>query len=295
MPFRGFGYAVPMFGSPADLAERLQMLADIGYDYVEFLPESWDIWLGGRVNHRRLKELTDVLDKFRDRLGYTMHLPGDTNMFDLDDREMHENLLQAGLEVGKAVGAVAMAYHCGRRGQPPVGSSVAMQDLMAREREILLSHADEIASWDGNLAIETMPSVASINYTYAFWPELLAQQVEQINHPAIGLCIDFGHVWISARWLGYDFLAGIERLAPLTTHFHINDNMGVSDYTGKSVNLGRGDLHLPPGWGTIPFEEVFRTIDFPKNPVFLMEHSHGRWLSRAEEILVEAKRLAALR
>jgi sugar phosphate isomerase/epimerase len=140
-----------------------------------------------------------------------------------------------------------------------------------------------------------MPSLASIHYTHAFWPELLAQQVEQINHPAIGLCIDFGHVWISARWLGYDFLAGIERLAPLTTHFHINDNMGVSDYTGKSVNLGRGDLHLPPGWGTVPFEEVFRTIDFPKNPVFLMEHSHGRWLSRAEEILVEAKRLAALR
>ena len=94
---------------PEELTENLQTLIDCGYDHVEVGPDSWRMWVGGRIDQRRLKQLVEVLDKFRDRLGYTFHLPGETNMFDIADLEYHQALLKAGLDVGKAIGATAMA------------------------------------------------------------------------------------------------------------------------------------------------------------------------------------------
>ena len=51
MHFKGIGYAVPMGSSPEELTENLQTLIDCGYDYVEVLPDSWRMWIGGRIDH----------------------------------------------------------------------------------------------------------------------------------------------------------------------------------------------------------------------------------------------------
>jgi sugar phosphate isomerase/epimerase len=294
--FKGIGYGVQMGSSPQELTENLQTLIDCGYDYVEVSPASWRMWVGGRVDQRRLKQLVAVLDKFRDRLGYTFHLPGETNLFDVADLDYHQALLEAGLEVGKAVGATALAYHAGYRLALPAGTSKPMQELMARERDILLSHADEVASWGGNISIETHGLVENASYT-AF-PEMHARFVEEINHPGIGLCIDFGHSFLSSQWNGFDYLEGIARMAPLTTHFHVQDNMGISAYSGRtSLALGRGDLHLAPGDGAVPFNEVFSTIDFPQKPVFMVEalrYGHDLRDGQAARIFDESVRLAGL-
>ena len=254
------------------------------------------MWVGGRVDQRRLKQLVAVLDKFRDRLGYTFHLPGETNMFDVADLDYHQALLRAGLEVGKAIGATAMAYHAGFRLALPAGTSKPMQELMARERDILLSYADdEVASWGGNISIE---SHGWYQYTsYTSFPEMLAKFVEEINHPGIGLCIDFGHTFLSSQWHGFDYLEGIARMAPLTTHFHVQDNMGIPAYSGgTSFALGRGDLHLAPGEGAIPFDAVFSDIDFPRKPVFMLETLvFDQRDGGPARMFQEAKRLAGLR
>jgi sugar phosphate isomerase/epimerase len=294
--FKGIGYGVQMGSSPQELTENLQTLIDCGYDYVEVSPASWRMWVGGRVDQRRLKQLVAVLDKFRDRLGYTFHLPGETNLFDVADLDYHQALLEAGLEVGKAVGATALAYHAGYRLALPAGTSKPMQELMARERDILLSHADEVASWGGNISIETHGFIENASYT-AF-PEMHARFVESIDHPGIGVCIDFGHSFLSSQWNGFDYLEGIARLAPLTTHFHVQDNMGISAYSGRtSLALGRGDLHLAPGDGAVPFNEVFSTIDFPQKPVFMVEalrYGHDLRDGQAARIFDESVRLAGL-
>ena len=295
MGFKGIGCSVPMGSSPAELTENLQALIDCGYDYVEVLPDSWRLWVGGRTDQRRLKQLVAVLDKFRGRLGYTLHLPMETNLFDVADLEYHQALLEAGLEVGKAIGATALAYHAGYRLGLPAGTSKPMQELMARERDILLSYADEVAGWGGNISIE---SHGWYQYTsYTSFPEMLAKFVEEIDHPGIGLCIDFGHTFLSSQWHGFDYLEGIARMAPLTTHFHVQDNMGIPAYAGRtSFALGRGDLHLAPGEGAIPFDEVFSAIDFPQKPIFMLEVvGHDLDDDGPARMYAEAKRLAELR
>ena len=299
MAFRGFGYTLEIHSEAREpfreLDERLQALADTGYTHAEIGTGSWDVYVGGRVNSQQFAQLLAVLDKHRDHLNYTYHLPDHVNLFDLADRDMHERLLRSGIEVGKAIGAESMVYHPGWRLKQPAGTSVAMFDLMARERETLISLADEVASWGSDIAIETWIDTGYAGYSYAIWPELLATQVETINHPAVGLCLDFGHLYIAARWYGFDFVQGVARLAPLTTHFHVADTMGIKDYDNhQDPALGRGDLHLPLGWGVIPFEEVFSQIDFPKHPVFNVE-LRERFFPYIDSVLAESKRLAGLR
>jgi sugar phosphate isomerase/epimerase len=56
-------------------------------------------------------------------------------------------------------------------------------------------------------------------------------------------------------------------------HVHLNDNTGVFEplritdrprYDAMSMGarrtFGRGDIHLPPFWGAIPFAEVFALL-----------------------------------
>lgn len=295
MPFQGFGFALWDFGTIGELEKKLQALLDEGYTHAELDPTCLDVYLGGRVNQVQLTRLVGVLDKYRDRLGYTLHLPGQINLFDLADREMHTRLLHSGLEVGKAIGAESMVYHPGWRLRTPASTSLTMFELMAHEREILLPLADEVASWSGHIAIETWIDTSYAGYSYALWPEMLATQVETIDHPVVGVCLDFMHLYISARWYGFDYMQGVARLAPLTTHFHMGDTYGIMDFGGREdPALGQGDLALPPGWGVIPFEEVFSKFDFPKCSVFMLELQQ-RFIAHLDEILAESKRLANLR
>ena len=90
-------------------------------------------------------------------------------------------------------------------------------------------------------------------------------------------------------------MQGVARLAPLTTHFHMGDTVGIIDLKGyEEPALGQSDLSLPPGWGVIPFDEIFSRFDFPKCPIFMVELRH-RFIEHLDEILFESKRLAGLR
>jgi sugar phosphate isomerase/epimerase len=273
--FSGFGYAVHEERDPHALDEMLRAVADAGFTHADIWAGLWDVLIGGRVNGHELSRWIAVLDRHRDDLRFTFHGPSDLNLFDTTERELHERLLLASLELAKAVGAEAIAYHPGVRLKPPIGAAVAMLDLMQYEREMLLAVADEVSAWGGKIGIETWWAVGDDGYSYAIWPDQLAGQVEAIGHPAIGACLDFGHLFLAARWFGFDFLEGVARLAPHVNHFHVQDLFGVLAPTAN-VELGHGDLHLPPGWGEIPFDDVFSRIAFPRTPVFTIELAYGR-------------------
>jgi sugar phosphate isomerase/epimerase len=166
-----------------------------------------------------------------------------------------------------------------------------MHALMQREREVLIELAPEITDWGGEFAIETwMPYH---EYSYAVWPEQLSQQVESIDHPSIGVCLDTGHLFLAAYWYGFDFLSAVERLAPLVNHLHLQDLFAVYDSSGSGP-LGRGDLHLPLGWGEIPFDQLFGSLAFPREPVFMVEIS-PKFMAYVGDMMAECQRLVGLR
>lgn len=295
MPFRGLGYTVDDAGKPEQLGEQLAAVIEAGYTHAEIDPQDWDVFHGGRLVQANLDRFVPIAAAFRDRLGYAMHGPFHVNLFNLDQIERGERTLINGVEIAAAVGAEVMVYHPGYRLAPPAQAGVTMDELLERERDVLRRVAD-VGARDGvAIAVETFPPVGEWSYTYAVWPELLAKQVAAIDHPGVGVCIDFGHLYLAARWYGFDVVAGTETLAPWTNHFHVQDLFGLTTTGDDLAETGEGDLHLPPGWGEVPFDAIFAAVDFPRAPIFNVELWGTRFLPHAQNIREEIQRLAGLR
>ena len=55
----------------------------------------------------------------------------------------------------------------------------------------------------------------------------------------------------------------------------------------NKLSYGNGDVHLPLGWGSIPFEEVFSKIKLPNNATFNFElqERHKHYWKKSLDIL----------
>lgn len=73
--------------------------------------------------------------------------------------------------------------------------------------------------------------------------------VEKINHPLVRVCLDTGHAFINAQ----DVPAMIRRYGARLGALHLNDNYG-------KIGPIYEDLHLFPGYGRIPWPEVFAAL-----------------------------------
>jgi sugar phosphate isomerase/epimerase len=295
VPFSGIGYQT-WGATPGALDDCLCQLADAGFTSAELGigdgPESWDLVVGGRVIGRQLALLVAVLDRHRDRLQFTLHGPGAANLFDLGNADLHRTLLRGGLEVARAIGAQVMVMHAGQRRPWPAGSTLPMVDLLAREREALASLAEEAATFGGAIAIETwLPfgDASRWGYSYSEWPEQLAAQVEAVDHPALGVCLDTGHLYAAAQWYGFDLHEGVERLAPLVNHIHVQDNAGRLPASAgfNDVGLGVGRHFVPPGWGQIPLAKILNGVDFPGRPGLLLQLPGERYRPQLAEFASE--------
>jgi sugar phosphate isomerase/epimerase len=88
----------------------------------------------------------------------------------------------------------------------------------------------------------------------------------------------------------------VREIRPCVRHIHLHDNFGkaCASYEKKQYELvatGRGDLHLPPGWGEIPMREMFELLGDYSGVVLLeLRPRYGGFLP---EILENARRLCA--
>ncbi|MCB0084263.1 MAG: sugar phosphate isomerase/epimerase [Caldilineaceae bacterium] len=92
----------------------------------------------------------------------------------------------------------------------------------------------------------------------------IVHQLEAIDHPSVGMTLDIAHLHIAAHDMGFDYLEAVEQAAPWVKHLHVNDNFGRLDQGfDNEVDrwaYGEADIHLPPEWGSIPYEEVFAQL-----------------------------------
>jgi hypothetical protein len=86
--------------------------------------------------------------------------------------------------------------------------------------------------------------------------------------------------WLFGAWASTCRAYYVEcaAVAPLVRRIHLHDNLMRTNVTGEPPVsehpiYGLGDLHLPPGRGAIPLEEMFRRVDFPENPACYVELS----------------------
>lgn len=129
----------------------------------------------------------------------------------------------------------------------------------------------------------------------------VVQFVEKIAQENVGMTFDFGHAYLASKRFGFDFLESIRLAKPYIHHIHVQDNfgrfeelrlVGYDQYKlipyRRLLALGKGDLHLPPGWGVVPLAAAFELLQDHEG-VFMLEYYHRRYRRQAREILEAAR------
>ncbi len=130
-------------------------------------------------------------------------------------------------------------------------------------------------------------------YNYGGVIERLVEQVKGVGKENVGITFDFGHAYIASHFYGFDFLASIELAKPLIKHVHVHDNFsrpaGVERRQIALIAQGKGDLHMPVGWGAIPYREVFSRLK-GYDGVILLELK-PRYMAYLEEARQDVQKL----
>ncbi|BDA85256.1 xylose isomerase [Aureimonas sp. SA4125] len=278
-------------GDLTRLEQSLAQIADLGADVAELSLFGHDLIAGGRVIEGRAKALAEICAKFP--LRYTAHGQIVSNFMDPVNLDRHKAVAGAMLELCERVGATVLVQHCG---SSIIGTAPYRQAVDRMEREALAEMA-EIAKGRGvRIAFENIFAVKPDEYRQS--PAEIAETVRAVAHPNLVGLIDFGHAYIEGTRLGLDWREEVRTMAQVTGHLHLHDNFGLP-YTmseffhpSESVALGIGDLHLPLGWGDIPFDDIFAEIDILPGTALIMEIGERFATERAESLDV-ARRLAA--
>ena len=270
------------------LSEDIETLKNAGTDFVEVWPQNLGVILGGSLDARRLRTVGGLL--LEAELAYTVHAPLEVNLMDLTTHGLQRNVLAASLRFAGEIGAAVVVCHAGQR----IGTRDArhsIKDQFCAERSALREAGALAEEIGATIAVENYyperPILRGAVYDYSVWPSQLAEQISAVDHPAVGICLDVGHAALAAGFFGFDFIEECAAISSLVRHVHLHDNLQRTNLTGEPqvsehTAYGLGDLHLPPGRGTIPLEDLFRRMDLPEEPSCCVELSPEQFSSVPE-------------
>jgi sugar phosphate isomerase/epimerase len=278
----------------SDLDAELDMIEALGVETIELPTYDMDVVVGGRIRRPQLEALKRAVAG-RD-VGFSVHGPLSINFMDEAYRlPRHFEVLQASLEVAAEVGAENYVVHSGLA---PRQQGDGIEEAYRRQRE-WLARAGDVARQHGlHLCVETL-FAGFDGRGYASTPVRLAGELAAISHPNVMATLDFSHSYLKLDFDGRraDFVEEVRALAPYARHLHVHDSFGRQDdiwmFTdGERLAYGHGDLHLPVGWGDIPWETLIDECTFPEGAVFNIELKQRYWYA-AQETVDATKALAA--
>lgn len=280
----------------SSLSEELDRLAGSGPDFLELWPDKLGLINAGRLDEARAAEVHEILAKAN--LPVSVHAPLEIDLMDISSGLPHREALESSLRFAGEAGAEVLVCHAGQR-RSVRDARLSLKAQIAAERESLL-RAGDLASESGvTIAVENYypeaPLLRGEVYDSSLWPSELADRVGGLDHSSVAICLDTGHAALAAEALGFDLFGECAAAAPLVRHIHIHDNFcriasDTPDASSEQRVFGLGDLHLPPGMGDIPLTELFRDLDFPREPSCCAELS-DEFPHLYEEALRGARRI----
>ena len=265
------------------LRENLDQAEELGVDFVELPIFAMDLIAGGRVLQTQMHRLHDAL-KARS-VGYTAHGPIGLNFMQAPEiAARHLTVAKAAIEVAADIGAPHLVLHTGRT---TAQTEAEIEDLYARQREAFASLGDIAAKHSIIIAVENIFPTKAGEHTAL--PSRLAREIETINHPNVRGCLDFSHATLTCAAAGVDFLADAKELARVASHLHIHDFFGdpAQFWTfsrSERLAYGLGDLHLPIGWGSIPWAAIMEDFTFQPDVIFNLELPVPYWFELEDSV-----------
>jgi len=262
------GVNLPRNTSFASLDATLSAMVDQGFDAVEITLDTFPVIIGARVCQRWVDVLKPVL--VHHPLVYTAHIGRGLDLRDQSDPALHKDVLLSSLEVCHQLGIELLVLHY----------EVTSGDTRIEEQFL------EAHRWAADRAEELHVKICVENIEVELVEPLVAF-IERAAHPQLALTLDTGHAYLAARYFGFDFLTAVSAMAPYLGHLHLNDNTGTFEelritdrvaYDAMTMGwrreFGKGDIHLPPFYGTLPFDEVLALLD-GYHGIYLCEYTYG--------------------
>ena len=277
-----------------DFADELDMIEALGVETIELPTYDMDIVVGGRIRRPQLDALKRACSGRR--VNYSVHGPLAINFLDEAYRlPRHLEVLAASLEVAAEIGAEHYVVHSGLT---PVQQGAGIEAAYDRQREWLSKAGDVARQHNLFLCVETLFGGYK-GEVHASTPSRLAAELAAIDHPNVMATLDFSHSYLKLDFDGRrdSFVDEIKALAPYARHLHMHDSFGRQDdiwmFTdGERMAYGHGDLHLPVGWGDIPWDTLMAECTFPEGVLFNIELKERYWYA-AQETVDATKALAA--
>jgi sugar phosphate isomerase/epimerase len=274
----GVGFAT--VGKRSDLSgldRALGRIEDAGATHAELALFEADLIAGGHVLPGPRRQLEAICG--RRRLRYTAHSTLSVNFMDEPNLELHKAVCRANLELAAAVGATVVVHH---PGVIPVRPTHELDRLHAVERGALREIGDLAGRLGLRLAVETLFVESEAEYTAD--PVRLAAEIAAVAHPHVVGTLDVSHSYLMTSFRGTPFASAVAAFAPVTGHFHLHDSFGrppgnLFGFYNESerVAFGVGDLHLPFGWGDIPFETLLPRLPVLPGTLLTVELPERYW------------------
>ncbi|WAM33473.1 sugar phosphate isomerase/epimerase family protein [Caldicellulosiruptor morganii] len=303
MNIKGIGINVSakrIDGNHEILKNDLSYFERIGLEYIELPIHGLDIIFNGKLQLNNLKNVLKLIKQFPFK--YTVHAPTYLNLMNFEEESLHITLFKSCIEFANAIESEILVYHCGRfipeeKFLINLGNSYISTDkqkiMMKRERELLIEMAHYAEKYGVVICLENArPYLDSDFYCYGEKLNLLAEQVRAINHKNIRVTLDLGHAYLASKRYNFNLIESIRNISLLIKHIHLHDNFGrlSASYEKDQTELlavGKGDCHMPLGWGLIPFDQILPVVN-NYNGVLMLE-LRPRYLQYLEDALFYLK------
>lgn len=275
-----------------DLSSEIGRMERLEVDVVELPLLGLDVMAGARILPGPMGRLVEACAGRA--TAFSVHAAIGLNFFNEPEHlPLHFDVLRASLDVAARIGARHVVMHTGFC----AAAAPDIEDRFTRQREWLARAGVEAAARDCVLCVENIFPFGQDTFTAA--PSRLAREIAAIGDAHVRATLDVSHGFLHAGATGGDGFAEALALAPQARHVHLHDSFGRPaeafwTYTAaEKMQFGLGDLHLPLGWGDIPFERLMREARFDAGVVFMVELPN-RFVLDAAQTLSEARGLAAL-
>jgi len=267
-------------GRLEQVTKDLKIYEAIGLKAAEIPVHGLDAIKNGRLDRRVTAKTVDLLAGFDFK--YSVHAPNPLNLMDRGDPALHAEVLRASLDFAEQIGAEVVVYHPGRfvveeefTVHVPVPDETEKQRLMEAEASIIGQLADEFPRVIVGME-NARPYLVHSPYCYAEQISPLREQVLKIDRPNVKMTLDIGHMYMASKFYGFDCAEAAKSVVPLIVHTHVHDNFGGAIYQHQKtqthlIPLGKGDSHMPVGWGSAPIAEILATYADGYEGIYMME------------------------
>jgi sugar phosphate isomerase/epimerase len=272
------GINLPNGSYDPDGSERLlSRFRDDGFDAVEICLDTYPLIIDGEICEPWMAYLGKMLAEFPFK--YSAHIGRGLNFRDLANKEKHLAVIKASIDICARLGLSPLVLHY----------EVKSRDLEV-ERYFVDAHkeAAAYASDKGVLIVVENIEVELV--------EPVVNLVAEVDSKSLKLAFDTGHAFLAAHYFKFDFIEAFKKTLPYLAHLHLSDNTGIFEELritdrpkydslpmGYRFEYGRGDIHLPPYFGKIPYDELFSLLDGYEG-MFVCEFYAERFLPFGREV-----------